>query len=189
MSYTGPRAHLRHGKAVAFCETFDVGGGQKLGHDPQHICITANRSSAIMQTDCQLAVCDYARMDSQADAVRAYLAQVCDAMEMDLTNVAREAGLAPSTLTRFQNKPEVKHIPSLRSLSSVSAVSGIPLPPEVTRAPKRNGGSLEQRDKLNELVQQQLSLLNRSWDALYDDERAALVATAKAFIANRRKTA
>ena len=45
-----------------------------------------------------------------------------------LTALAKGAKLAPSTLNRFRNNPDVKHIPSTRTLYAIAEAVGLELP-------------------------------------------------------------
>lgn len=62
------------------------------------------------------------------EAVRQFLLTAAAAMQTDLTGLARAAGMAPSTVTRFVNNPDTKHVPSTRTLLKISKVSGVPMP-------------------------------------------------------------
>lgn len=60
-------------------------------------------------------------------ATRAYIEAAAQAVDLDYTNLARRAGLAPSTLNRFMNS-ETSHILGLRTLRAVAEASGVPVP-------------------------------------------------------------
>jgi transcriptional regulator with XRE-family HTH domain len=47
------------------------------------------------------------------------------------TDLARRAGLAPSTVLRLLNDPTHQFVPSLRTLQKVSAASGLPIPQKI----------------------------------------------------------
>jgi len=53
-----------------------------------------------------------------------------DATGLDATNLARKAGLVPSTLNRFMNKP-VTHLLSGRTLAAISKASGVSVPLDI----------------------------------------------------------
>ena len=61
-------------------------------------------------------------------AIRSYLDQVMAETRLDLTGVARRAGVQPSTLTRFYNNPDHPHILSTRTLTRISDTTGVPFP-------------------------------------------------------------
>jgi len=74
-------------------------------------------------------------IDFHQAAARAYVRQVLARTGWDGTTLARRAGLAPTTVTRFLNNASVKHSLSARSLSKIAGVSGLPLPGALTGAP------------------------------------------------------
>jgi hypothetical protein len=61
------------------------------------------------------------------DALVALVWKMAEAAQTDLTGLARLAGLAPSTLTRFVNS-DAKHLLTTRTLTKLSEASGVPLP-------------------------------------------------------------
>lgn len=63
----------------------------------------------------------------QQAAVRELIRLMMDRTGLDATGLARSAGVVPSTLTRFLNKP-VKHLLSARTLAKLSEFSGVPVP-------------------------------------------------------------
>lgn len=66
-------------------------------------------------------------MDERQKEAQLFIDRAMAATGKDLTGLAKMAGLTPSTLTRFYNKP-VKHTLSYRTLSAISGCSGIPIP-------------------------------------------------------------
>lgn len=80
-------------------------------------------------------------VDHDREAVREYLTEAARHAGTDLTGLARRAGLAPSTLTRFVNRGS-KYIPSTRTLSKIAEVSGYSFP---------NIGSWDRSDLLKSL--------------------------------------
>lgn len=73
-----------------------------------------------MQTDRRLLVCDFAPMDTDAqrERQRSMVKEMMLASGLDRTGLARAAGLAPSTLTRFM-EGEVEHLLTARTLSKL----------------------------------------------------------------------
>lgn len=65
-------------------------------------------------------------MHKKRQAVLDLLDRMAKAVNKDLSGLARSAGLAPSTLTRFVNG-EATHILSTRTLSKLSEASGVPI--------------------------------------------------------------
>jgi transcriptional regulator with XRE-family HTH domain len=65
--------------------------------------------------------------DPQQKRVRELVELMLEATGMSPTELAREAGLSASTLTRFLHDREAKHVLSTRSLSKLSLASGVPL--------------------------------------------------------------
>lgn len=61
------------------------------------------------------------------EAVREFLIEAARYAGTDLSGLARMAGIAPSTLTRFVNG-DAKHIPTTRTLSKIAQVSGYSFP-------------------------------------------------------------
>lgn len=83
-------------------------------------------------------------MGTDREKVRAWVQAAADFAQMDLTGLARRAGLAPSTLTRFVNA-ESKFMLSTRTLAKVSRASGFPMPTDVGAAP---GATLSDADRI-----------------------------------------
>ena len=69
-------------------------------------------------------------LEQQQERQRAFVRAAMEAKGLDATNLARAAGVAPSTLNRFLNQ-EVNHLLSGRTLSAISRVSGIPVPRDI----------------------------------------------------------
>lgn len=67
-------------------------------------------------------------------AVRSYIEQVLDRTGWDASTLARRAGLASSTITRFLNSDAHHYLLSARSLMKVAAASGVPLPRQLSGA-------------------------------------------------------
>lgn len=67
-----------------------------------------------------------AEMDRDRELIRAFITRAAEVARTDLSGLARRAGIAPSTLTRFMNG-EVKHLPTARTLLKISAVTQLPL--------------------------------------------------------------
>jgi len=59
--------------------------------------------------------------------IRDFLRQAASALDTDLTGLARQAGVAPSTVTRVF-KDDEGSLPSWRTLAKVAQVSGVPVP-------------------------------------------------------------
>jgi hypothetical protein len=66
-------------------------------------------------------------IDDQQAAVRDLIRRMMDKTGLDATGLARLAGIAPSTLSRFLYQP-VKHLLTARTLAKLSKVSGVPVP-------------------------------------------------------------
>lgn len=69
--------------------------------------------------------------DKLQEAARRYIAAVSAATGWNYTTIARRAGLASTTVTRFMNEPEVRHMLSARSLAKIAAISSVPVPAEL----------------------------------------------------------
>jgi transcriptional regulator with XRE-family HTH domain len=65
--------------------------------------------------------------DDQQAAMRTLIRLMMEATGLDATSLARRAGMAPSTLTRFLNQP-VKHLLTARTLAKLAKASGVPVP-------------------------------------------------------------
>lgn len=72
-------------------------------------------------------------MDEQQEAARALVRRMMDVTGLDATNFAREAGVNPTTLTRFLNDRAVKHTLSAKTMSKLSKASGVPVPMVVAK--------------------------------------------------------
>lgn len=71
-------------------------------------------------------------MDDRRAEQKAYVRAAMEATGLDATNLARNAGLSQTTLSRFLNAPNGKYLLSVRTLSAIAAVSGLPVPTEAT---------------------------------------------------------
>jgi len=69
--------------------------------------------------------------DPHRDAAIAYVDALVKETGLDLTNLARRAGVSSTTLTRFHNDPRYTNSLSARTLKKLSDVTGIPLPPSL----------------------------------------------------------
>ncbi|HTP85080.1 MAG TPA: S24 family peptidase [Alphaproteobacteria bacterium] len=69
--------------------------------------------------------------DKLQEAARRFIAAVSAATGWNYTTIARRAGLASTTVTRFMNEPDVRHMLSARSLAKIAAISSVPVPPEL----------------------------------------------------------
>lgn len=69
--------------------------------------------------------------DKLQEAARRYIAAVSAATGWNYTTIARRAGLASTTVTRFMNEPDVRHMLSARSLAKIAAISSVPVPVEL----------------------------------------------------------
>jgi len=67
--------------------------------------------------------------DAHRTATVAYVDLLIKTTGLDLTNLARKAGLSSTTLTRFRNNPDYKNTLSARTLKKLSDATGVPLPP------------------------------------------------------------
>ncbi|ONG52211.1 hypothetical protein BKE38_14910 [Pseudoroseomonas deserti] len=72
-------------------------------------------------------------MDEQQQAAKALLERMLRTTGLTPSELARAAKLTPSTLTRFLNSP-VRHTLSARTLTKLSAYSGVAVPPAVLPA-------------------------------------------------------
>lgn len=66
-------------------------------------------------------------MKDQCEAIRRLITQMMEALDTDPTGLARRAGVAPSTITRFMNSDDPKNLPTMRTMIAASQASGIPL--------------------------------------------------------------
>jgi SOS-response transcriptional repressor LexA len=69
--------------------------------------------------------------DAHRDAAIAYVDLLVRETGLDLTNLARRAGISSTTLTRFHNQPAYRNSLSGRTLKKLSDATGIPLPAEL----------------------------------------------------------
>jgi transcriptional regulator with XRE-family HTH domain len=65
--------------------------------------------------------------DPQQKKVREIVELMLETTGWSPTELAREAGVSSSTLTRFLHDPRAKHTLSTRTLGKLSAASGVPL--------------------------------------------------------------
>lgn len=64
-------------------------------------------------------------MDDEQRAARAQIQAALEKTGLSPTELARRAGVAGTTLTRFLNSSDVKHVPSTRTLSKILAAAGM----------------------------------------------------------------
>jgi hypothetical protein len=102
-------------------QALNVSGGKQFVHAGQHICKNALGSIAFLQTDSSGVWCDYLLMNLGQEDARRLLNEMVKATGLTLTEIARNGGLAPSTLTRFFNKPDVKHTLSMKSAQKAAS--------------------------------------------------------------------
>ena len=87
-----------------------------------------------MQTDRNFLMCKYARMDKVQLLARAWLLEAMEKTNLKASQLAREAGVAPSTLTRFLNATSdpdaigIKYALSTRTLQAIADVAKMTLP-------------------------------------------------------------
>jgi hypothetical protein len=119
-----------------------------------------------MQPDERGDTCKSARMDAQQAATRALVLKMLDETGYDPTTLARKAGVATSTVTRFLNAP-VKWTLSARTLAKLSVVSGIPVPMGVpSDGAEPRGEFVHDREELAWL---------ELWRRMTDDTRGAAI--------------
>jgi SOS-response transcriptional repressor LexA len=73
--------------------------------------------------------------DMHRDAAIAYVDALVRETGLDLTNLARRAGVSSTTLTRFHNDPGYTNSLSARTLKKLSDATGIPLPASLGGGP------------------------------------------------------
>ena len=66
-------------------------------------------------------------MDPTIDATRDLIERMMEATGLDATGLARRAGLAASTLTRFMYNNDLGHTLSARTLAKLHAATGVPV--------------------------------------------------------------
>jgi phage repressor protein C with HTH and peptisase S24 domain len=71
--------------------------------------------------------------------LRAYLEEVMRVRDWTSTQLARESGVAPSTINRFLNDKNVAHELSLVTLRKIAVASGVPIPSEVLPSEEKKG--------------------------------------------------
>lgn len=103
-------------------------------------------------------------MDKKRSAQQAYVRKAMEATGLDATNLARRAGLSSPTLTRFLNAPDGKFLLSVRTLSAIATVSGLPISAEATGfvsvAPEDIGERLNEAE-LSAITAEAVDLLKR----------------------------
>lgn len=91
-------------------------------------------------------------MDPQQAAQRKLVQEMLDRTGFTASELARAAGLAPSTLTRFMNG-QVKHALSARTLASLSDASSVPVPFGQARSHEDQAAEAERRANERELAE------------------------------------
>jgi hypothetical protein len=108
-------------------------------------------------------------MDEQQLAIKKLVEQMLAAAGLDATNLAKLAGLAPSTLNRFLNQ-QVKHTLSVRTLGKLLAV------PNVAGA---FGKWSHPFGPLASRLDQERTDLLAAYDAMDEEQRRAMLVLAK----------
>lgn len=98
---------------------------------PMHIPV---RKLAPAELSVKTKVARSDRLAALANAQRAWLDHVVTATGRTLSEIAREGDITPSTLTRFRNNTTHTGTLSAPTMAAVSAVTGIPLPQEISAA-------------------------------------------------------
>lgn len=70
-------------------------------------------------------MCKLAHMPNGEQVAREVIARALEKTGWTATELARRAGVAPSTLTRFLNSPEAKHVPSTKTLTKVAEAANV----------------------------------------------------------------
>jgi transcriptional regulator with XRE-family HTH domain len=78
-------------------------------------------------------------------AVREFLLRAAEHAGTDLSNLARLAGLSPSTVTRFVNG-DSRYLPTTRTLTKIAAASGLGTPLQLAEAAALRGAD-QRRDR------------------------------------------
>ena len=125
MSDAGASADLFERQAALGGQALDLGRGQEFGHAHDGMCINALGSIAFLQAASPAGMCKHARMDLDQQEARAILDKMICLTGLSLTQLARQAGVMPSTLTRFVNNPNVKHTLSFRTLKRLAVATGL----------------------------------------------------------------
>jgi transcriptional regulator with XRE-family HTH domain len=102
--------------------------------------------------------------------------------------VARHFGIAPPSVAQWEigrSKPDINKLPRLATLYNVTleTLCGKDL------AFPRGYPTFQNGNEIDETIEQQLLFLKRAWRLLTTEERAALMTTAEALAAPRRKSA
>jgi transcriptional regulator with XRE-family HTH domain len=63
-----------------------------------------------------------------------WIEHILDRKKWTGTDLARKAGMAPSTVLRLMNDPKHTFIPTLLTLQKIADTSGYPIPPSITEA-------------------------------------------------------
>lgn len=78
-------------------------------------------------------------MDIEQSIARDYIGRIVAATGLSATQIAREVGLAPSTLTRIYPQPQVKHTLSARTIAKIDRRFPGHMPPGPSLPPLANG--------------------------------------------------
>lgn len=89
------------------------------------MCIIALASRALLQTANCGKMCKDAHMDADKEVARYIILEARRLTGKSLSRLAREAGSAASTLTRFINKEDFKYTPSTSTLIKIQQIAGM----------------------------------------------------------------
>ncbi|TYO65429.1 hypothetical protein FXV83_15955 [Bradyrhizobium hipponense] len=114
-------------------------------------------------------------MESQSARaiVIGWINQILETKDWSITDLARNAGLQPSTLTRLMGKPDKPFgYKPMTTLKSIAGGSGVPIPDDVLKAIETVKPIVDKEDKLSTSVEQDATLvlgwLRRGAELAYD---------------------
>lgn len=108
-------------------------------------------------------------VSDNSDDIRGWVRAICDFTGLTLTALARDAGVASTTLTRFMNDEKTNHTLSARTLTKIGAVAGL-APLEWPAKSNRGGtGDIDAIDLVNGGLGKRPDAVQRVIDALTVD--------------------
>jgi transcriptional regulator with XRE-family HTH domain len=84
------------------------------------------------------------QMKKPREMIIEWIDQILERKKWTGTDLARKAGLAPSTILRLLNDPDHSFVPTLRTLQKIADGSGYPLPKRVTDVVGSKAAELEE---------------------------------------------
>lgn len=152
----------------------DVGSGDRASSGDDK-CKFADWSTANVQTDASAAACENAEVKDDVDRneARRRIEAALKLSGLKASPLARAAGLASTTITRFLNNPEFVSVPGLRTIVAVEAAAAKIAAERLRHNAELGAAPLGDQPPLNGQNDVEDAALLRVWPKLSEDKRKA----------------